>query len=483
MTGSSRVLRNPIGRVSATAARQAEHVPGSSRVRDDVIWLILFALGWTLAIALVAHGGAGAFVGLLVVAVISAARIGTLIQEHRHLRAEAMAVAGIMEGIGPAGTVREAIQTAFRDLLSLLDARAILLIAHDRAGGRIHSWQARKDMPDMLPAKYAELPASDETTYLFPAPTESWYAVARADTGGHSLQIRGLQRGQVRARHVGIDVPDKFLAAHAFQSVLVVSTSFGGQWQDRLFVFDANGGSRPLRMLRAIATRIGPAIHTLDLLGQLGSRVGAAARARVARELHDGVIQSLIGLEMQVEVWRRTAAADDPSVGDRLARIQTVLRHEILDLRDLMQQLKPPSIESAQILEYLADLVGRFQQQTGIVSHFVSEIDELKLSPRVCGELARIVQEALVNVRKHSGARTVLVRVSAPEGYWKFEIDDDGHGFGFAGRHSQADLEIGRKGPVVIKERVRAIGGTLAVESAPGQGARVEIWLPRDAHG
>jgi signal transduction histidine kinase len=107
----------------------------------------------------------------------------------------------------------------------------------------------------------------------------------------------------------------------------------------------------------------------------------------------------------------------------------------------------------------------------------------LDLSPRVCGEVARIVQEALVNVRKHSGAKTVLVRVSAPDGYWKFEIDDDGRGFGFAGRHSHADLEIGRKGPVVIKERVRSIGGTLAVESAPGQGARVEIWLPRTTHG
>jgi signal transduction histidine kinase len=177
------------------------------------------------------------------------------------------------------------------------------------------------------------------------------------------------------------------------------------------------------------------------------------------------------------------AAVDDPAIGDRLGHIQHVLRHEILDLRDLMQQLKPPSIESNQILDYLADLVGRFQQQSGITAHFVSEIDELSLSPRVCGEIARIVQEALVNVRKHSGARTVLVRVSAPEGYWKFEIDDDGRGFGFAGRHSQADLEIGRKGPVVIRERVRSIGGTLAVESTPGQGARVEVWLPRNTHG
>jgi signal transduction histidine kinase len=480
VTGSTRAFWNPFGRVSATLPQQVEHEPSGSRVRDDVIWLLVFLLGWTIAILLVARGGIGAFVALIVVGVLTGLRIGTLIEEQRHLRAETVAVAAIMEGIAPAGTVREAVQTALRELLSLFGARAILLVAHDRGGGRLHSWQARTDM---LAAQHEELPVSQAPTYVFAAPTDAWYAERPAHAGARRPSTKALWPDQLRARRAAIDVPDAFLAAHPFESVLVVTTSFGGQWEDRLFVIDAKVGSRPLRLLRAIATRIGPAIHMLDLVGQLGSRVGAAARARVARELHDGVIQSLIGLEMEVEVWRRSAASEDPSAGDRLARIQQVLRGEILDLRDLMQQLKPPSIDSAQILEYLADLVGRFQQQTGIVAHFASEIEDLDLSPRVCGEVARIVQEALVNVRKHSGAKTVLVRVSAPDGYWKFEIDDDGRGFGFAGRHSHADLEIGRKGPVVIKERVRSIGGTLAVESAPGQGARVEIWLPRTTHG
>jgi len=443
-----------------------------------VLWFASLVIGWIVATALVAHGGIGAFIGLAAAMVLSAVRVGTLVEEQRHLRAEAMAVTGIMEGIGPASTVREAIQASFTELLKLLEAEAVLSIACDRGNGRIHSWQATRSNPV---ARYAELAACDEPTYLFPVSTESWFATAAEQTSSR-LQVRGLQRHELRARPIAADIPDKFRGAHQFQTVLAVSMSFGGQWQDRLFVFGARAGSNPLRLLRAVATRIGPAIHTLDLLGQLGSRVGAAARARVARELHDGVIQSLIGLEMQVEAWRR-AADESASPGDRLGHIQQVLRHEIVDLRDLMQQLKPPSIESGEILDYLADLVVRFQQQTGITAHFVCEIDELSLSSRVCGELARIVQEALVNVRKHSGARTVLVRVTAPEGYWKFEIDDDGHGFGFAGRHSQADLEIGRKGPVVIKERVRSIGGTLAIESVPGQGARVEIWIPRNVHG
>jgi len=75
------------------------------------------------------------------------------------------------------------------------------------------------------------------------------------------------------------------------------------------------------------------------------------------------------------------------------------------------------------------------------------------------------------------------VRVSGREGFWKFDIDDDGRGFEFTGRKSQAELDIDRKGPVIIKERVRSIGGELAIESNPGRGARVEVWLRQRTHG
>jgi signal transduction histidine kinase len=70
-----------------------------------------------------------------------------------------------------------------------------------------------------------------------------------------------------------------------------------------------------------------------------------------------------------------------------------------------------------------------------------------------------------------------------PGDHWKFEVDDDGRGFGFAGRLEQAELDVTRKGPVIIKERVRAIGARLAIQSDPGRGARLEVWLPRRREG
>jgi two-component system, NarL family, nitrate/nitrite sensor histidine kinase NarX len=145
--------------------------------------------------------------------------------------------------------------------------------------------------------------------------------------------------------------------------------------------------------------------------------------------------------------------------------------------------MKAVSVDPKQVLEHLAALVERFQRESGIAAHFVSEIADIDLTPHVCDEIVRIVQEALVNVRKHSGARHVVVRVAAADGCWTFDVDDDGKGFEFAGRRSQAELDVERRGPVVIKERVRAIGGQLAVESDPGHGARIEVRVPQRSHG
>ncbi len=89
------------------------------------------------------------------------------------------------------------------------------------------------------------------------------------------------------------------------------------------------------------------------------------------------------------------------------------------------------------------------------------------------------MQEGLVNVRKHSGARQVLVRLGLSNGELNMMIEDDGRGFPFTGRLSQAELEKIGKGPLIIKERVRLIEGELTIESNPGRGSRLEIRVPQ----
>jgi signal transduction histidine kinase len=105
------------------------------------------------------------------------------------------------------------------------------------------------------------------------------------------------------------------------------------------------------------------------------------------------------------------------------------------------------------------------------------------LAPRVCTEVARILQEALANVRKHSGAHKVLVNFARENGHYKLCVEDDGRGFGFTGRLPGAELEASSNCPLVIKDIVRAIGGELMIESTKGSGARLEILVPAAVHG
>jgi len=97
----------------------------------------------------------------------------------------------------------------------------------------------------------------------------------------------------------------------------------------------------------------------------------------------------------------------------------------------------------------------------------------------VCREMLRIVQEGLVNVRKHSKARHALVRLSSTASQWSLTLEDDGKGFPFSGRLTQDELDRMGKGPTIIKERVRLIAGALTVESNPGLGTRLEVKVPK----
>ena len=97
---------------------------------------------------------------------------------------------------------------------------------------------------------------------------------------------------------------------------------------------------------------------------------------------------------------------------------------------------------------------------------------------RTSHEIVRIVQEGLTNIRKHSGARHVMVRLASMGGSVRLVIEDDGRGFSFSGNRSQRELEVMCAGPVIIRERVRALRGELNVVSMPGKGARLHVKVP-----
>jgi signal transduction histidine kinase len=314
--------------------------------------------------------------------------------------------------------------------------------------------------------------------YLGESPAETCYAKSRV--GARELDAIGLDSTGSFLRNLDGGFLQRFAEAHPFWQLIAVSFAFGPELSGRLFLMDPalrSGFEEEMHFLQDLERQVGPAVYNLYLLRRLRRRAGALERARLSRELHDGAVQSLIGVEMQVDVLRRNYPATE-SLGGELDRIQNLLREEVMKLRELMQQMKSAEIDARKLPGFLRDAVQRFQRETGIAAGFFMDDADLLLPPPVCRELARIAQEALVNVRKHSGAKQVLVQLLHSGGNWELVIEDDGAGFPFTGRVSQSELDSAGRAPAIIRERVRLIHGELTIESKPGQGARVEVMVP-----
>jgi len=151
-----------------------------------------------------------------------------------------------------------------------------------------------------------------------------------------------------------------------------------------------------------------------------------------------------------------------------------------LNLRELMLQMKPVDLGPEQLLDFMADTVDRFRRDTGLAARFVSDIrDDIALTPYQCSELVKIVQEAVVNIRKHAFATNVLVTFGQAADSYRLTVADDGKGFDFTGKIAFDDAVNSVKGPRIIKERVQGIRGKLTIESYPAQGSRLEVLVPQ----
>lgn len=411
--------------------------------------------------------------------------LGYVAGRERQHREEMTTIARLTRSVRAELGMMGSLKALFPELLHLFGPRAILLVSQEPRRGRLCLWQA-EDPPNKGHNEEAvwsrELAPSERAVYLFPIGVEAWHAVSGVSGLRPIIKVRGLASEGHGVQDVPSAAHERFAARHPFHSLFGVSLSVGAEWVDRIFLLDPQGGMRDLQFLVRLVRELRPALQSVYRLDRLRSHVGEIERARVARELHDGTIQSLIGLEMELAAGRRGFRAVSPLLAGQLDRFQQRLREEIVNLRELTQRLRPVQVEPAKLPSYLSDMVSRFQRETGIAASFVSKVDGVDLPQQVCCEIARIVQEALVNVRRHSGAHNVLVRLGDGGSSWVVKVDDDGCGFDFTGRCSHVELDAAGKGPAVIKERVRLLGGELTLDSNPNRGARLEITVPATTH-
>ena len=194
-----------------------------------------------------------------------------------------------------------------------------------------------------------------------------------------------------------------------------------------------------------------------------------AERRRIARDLHDIVLQDLSGALQSLRLTHLQSRSSGTEVD--LAEELEALRRASLGLRsavyDLRQEKERPFLES---VESLVELNRRATPEREI--RLVVEEEFLQVIPRgESVELLRVLQEALRNARRHSGARNVEVRLKTEGGEILAEVADDGRGFNMVSVRAGVGLSA-------MRERIEGVGGTLAIYSRPGEGTRVVVSIP-----
>jgi signal transduction histidine kinase len=412
---------------------------------------------------------------VLIVGVLLAA----LSEKEQQRRKEVSTIASLLEQAGTAAGMEGPLEAVLGAVGRAFAAEHAVLVLTQTSTGRAFRWNAAVAPAAGEPIlATSELDDRQRACYFFDAPGAVWHALRLRASDWFDAAALDASGNRVTAG--AFTLPAPLLAAYRCDSAIGISIGFGKEWTGRLLLMDPAIGSdrqSALHLAHRLSRQIGPAAHHGYLLGTLKARAAGAERARLARELHDGVVQSLIVAEIQVEIIRRRSAADAPQLADALAHVQTLLRTEIGDLRELTHRLKTPD-SGVPPLPGLTEVVTRFERDTGIEARLCADAGAAALSQSFTDEICHILQEGLVNVRKHSGARHVLVRAGAANGRVRLSIEDDGRGFPFSGRRSQMELAALHQGPAVIMERVRELGGEMAVESTPGLGARVVVAVP-----
>jgi len=228
-----------------------------------------------------------------------------------------------------------------------------------------------------------------------------------------------------------------------------------------------------LNLLIPHAAEAGLAIMFAEARRQLEREVLAKDRNRIARELHDGVIQSMYGIGLVIEGIRSEVAR--PSVRDQLSGLTETINMLIDDLRAYINDLTPTRLAKRGLGSEIFSLANEFQASTGVVAtvKLHEHIDEIGAD--LGRDLVQIAHEALANVAKHASASRVVISLRLTAQSIRLEVADDGTGMA-------PSPARGRGLPNMLK-RVQAWGGKVEIGSAHGTGTAIRVWIPARAGG
>jgi signal transduction histidine kinase len=315
---------------------------------------------------------------------------------------------------------------------------------------------------------------------VWEAEDEPWLYVATSSADSQSKPIAKHAPDDLTWKEVSVGPELAALMPHAG----VASAPFEVEHlKGRAFFngLDAAGDETPL--VELVAREIGNSFDQLYLHGRLQQVAIREDRIRVARDLHDGVLQSLTGVRLELQAIA-TASDRDREAGfhDRLLAIERALAMEQRELRLFIEGLKPsvsPPADSGSLAQQLDEMTTRLAAEWKVPIVTRVTPTDIALPPSARQGIRLMIHEAVVNALKHAHPSKVTVDVAARDRSLAIVVRDDGRGFPVLGHLDHEALVRQNAGPASLRERVIALGGRMSIDSTTS-GSRVEVIVPSD---
>jgi PAS domain S-box-containing protein len=349
----------------------------------------------------------------------------------------------------------EAALSAMSDAVFITDDAGRLL-AFNEAFASVHRFKDKASCLtriDEFPALFdARGPGGEELAF------DQW-AVPRALRGETATHLERIVRRK--------DTGESWVASYSFAPIRTEGAAIVGAV---VTVRDVTEQKRAQAELEASHSELQRLFTAYD-------RVQEEERIRISRELHDDLQQTLAAIQIDLGSVAASLASDPDAAAAQLAQIGRLATAAIISTRRIVNDLRPQMLEDLGLVPALQLLAGQFTQRCGVACHVSAKgdiEDGLALAPRLGTCLYRVTQEALNNVAKHAQASQVWIVLSrTPDTQLSLRITDDGRGMRVDAAHGRESF-----GVLGMRERARAVGGTLHVDSAPDGGTTVELRVP-----
>ncbi len=241
--------------------------------------------------------------------------------------------------------------------------------------------------------------------------------------------------------------------------------------------------SEDMELLTSVGNAVGAAVENAYLCRSSRyyareiTQAQEAERARIARDLHDETIQSLVVLSRQIEALAQASENAAPNTVQRLHELRKATDDIIGGIRRFSRALRPSTLDDLGLIPTLEGLAVSMTEQDGIPTKLWVSGEHRRLLPGLELVLFRIAQEALTNVKKHAGATRSTINLTFNDGTVEMVVQDNGKGFTLAAPVEELAV-AGHLGLIGMRERTRLLGGTLKVQSELGRGTRIIATVP-----